>query len=65
MSVSGIRGQVGISLDVRVITQFALAFGTFVGGRTVLVGCDSRTSSPMVRHAVLAGLFATGQRPGC
>jgi len=62
ISVSGIRGQVGISLDVRVITQFALAFGTFVGGRTVLVGCDSRTSSPMVRHAVLAGLFATGCR---
>ena len=62
ISVSGIRGQVGISLDVRVITQFALAFGTFVGGRTVIVGCDSRTSSPMVRHAVLAGLFATGCR---
>lgn len=62
ISVSGVRGQVGISLDVRVITQFALAFGTFVGGRTVIVGCDSRTSSPMVRHAVLAGLFATGCR---
>lgn len=62
VSVSGVRGQVGISLDVRVITQFALAFGTFVGGRTVIVGCDSRTSSPMVRHAVLAGLFATGCR---
>lgn len=62
ISVSGVRGQVGMSLDVRVITQFALAFGTFVGGRTVIVGCDSRTSSPMVRHAVLAGLFATGCR---
>ncbi len=37
-----------------------MAFGTFVGGRTVVIGRDSRTSSPTVRHAVLAGLFATG-----
>lgn len=60
ISVSGVRGEVGISLDVRNITQFAMAFGTFVGGRTVVMGRDSRTSSPTLRHAVLAGLFATG-----
>lgn len=60
ISVSGVRGQVSISLDARTITRFALAFGTFVGGKTVVVGRDSRTSSPMIRHAVLAGLFATG-----
>ncbi|RKU18983.1 phosphoglucosamine mutase [Candidatus Poribacteria bacterium] len=60
ISVSGVRGEIGVSLDIRVITQFAMAFGTFVGGRTVVIGTDSRTSSPMLRHAVLAGLFATG-----
>ena len=60
ISVSGVRGEVGVSLDVRVITQFAMAFGTFVGGRTVVIGRDSRTSSPTLRHAVLSGLFATG-----
>ena len=60
ISVSGVRGEIGVSLDIRVITRFAMAFGTFVGGRTVVVGRDSRTSSPTVRHAVLAGLFATG-----
>ena len=60
ISVSGVRGEIGISLDVRLITQFAMAFGTFVGGRTVVIGTDSRTSSPTLRHAVLAGLFATG-----
>ena len=60
ISVSGVRGQVGVSLDMRTITRFALAFGTFVGGKTVVVGRDTRTSSPMIRHAVLAGLFATG-----
>ena len=60
VSVSGVRAEVGVSLDVRIITQFAMAFGTFVGGRTVVIGRDSRTSSPTVRHAVLAGLFTTG-----
>ena len=60
VSVSGVRGEIGVSLDVRIVTQFAMAFGTFVGGRTVVIGRDSRTSSPTVRHAVLAGLFATG-----
>ena len=60
ISVSGVRGEVGISLDVRVITEFAMAFGTFVDGRTVVIGTDSRTSSPTLRHAVLAGLLATG-----
>ncbi len=60
ISVSGVRGQVGISLDASTITRFALAFGTYVGGKTVVVGRDTRTSSPMIRHAVLAGLFATG-----
>ena len=60
ISVSGVRGEIGVSLDVRRMTQFAMAFGTFVGGRTVVIGRDSRTSSPTVRHAVLAGLLATG-----
>ena len=60
ISVSGVRGQVGVSLDMRTITQFALAFGTFVGGKTVVVGQDTRTSSPMIRNAVLSGLYATG-----
>ena len=33
ISVSGVRGQIGISLDVRVITRFAMAFGTFCWGQ--------------------------------
>ena len=60
ISVSGVRGEIGVSLDMRVITHFAMAFGTFVNGRTVVIGRDSRTSSPAIRHAVLAGLLATG-----
>ena len=46
ISVSGVRGQISISLDARTITRFALAFGTYVGGKSVVIGRDSRTSSP-------------------
>ncbi len=60
ISVSGVRGEVGVSLDMQTITKFASAFGTLVGGGTVVLGLDSRTSSPMLRHAVLTGLIATG-----
>ncbi len=60
ISVSGVRGEVGESLDIRTITRFALAFGTLVQGGCVVLGSDSRTSSPMLRHAVLSGLIATG-----
>lgn len=60
ISVSGVRGKVAESLDPQTITRFSLAFGTFVEGKTVVIGRDSRTSSPLLRHAVLAGLLATG-----
>ncbi len=60
ISVSGVRGKVAESLDPQTITKFSLAFGTFVEGKTVVIGRDSRTSSPLLRHAVLTGLLATG-----
>ena len=60
ISVSGVRGKVAESLDPQTITRFSLAFGTFVEGKTVVIGRDSRTSSPLLRHAVLTGLLATG-----
>jgi len=60
ISVSGVRGIVGDSLQPSLLTRFATAFGTFIGGQTVVIGRDSRTSGTMARHAVLAGLIATG-----
>ncbi len=60
ISVSGVRGTVGEALDPNLLTRFAAAFGTLVKGQTVVVGRDTRTSGPMVHHAVLAGLVATG-----
>ena len=60
ISASGARGKVGEALTPEVLTRFATAFGTFVQGKTVVIGRDSRTSGAMARHAVLAGLIATG-----
>ena len=60
ISVSGVRGTVGSALDPSQLTRFAAAFGTLIEGQPVVVGRDTRTSGPMVHHAILAGLIATG-----
>ena len=60
ISVSGVRGTVGSALDPSQLTRFAAAFGTLIEGQTVVVGRDTRTSGPMVHHAMLAGLIVTG-----
>ncbi len=60
ISVSGVRGTVGSALEPSQLTRFATAFGTLIKGGPVVVGRDTRTSGPMVHHAVFAGLIATG-----
>jgi phosphomannomutase len=62
ISISGVRGVVGDSLTPAMLTRFAQAFGTWVGGRRVVIGRDPRTSGEMVRQAVLAGLVSSGCR---
>ncbi len=60
VSISGIRGIVGESLQSEDTLRFAMALGTkFQGGR-IVVSRDSRPSGGMLRHAVIAGLLATG-----
>ena len=60
ISTSGVRGIIGSSLSPTEISRFATAFGTFIGGRTVVVGRDTRTSGEMVRGSLISGLIATG-----
>ncbi len=60
VSVSGIRGIVGEGLTPAVSTQFAAAFGSYLGGGRVVVSRDSRPSGDMLRHAVTAGLLSAG-----
>ena len=61
VGVSGVRGTIGATLTPRVACDFGSAFGTMLGqGKTVVIGRDSRTSGPMIRSAVTAGLLACG-----
>jgi phosphomannomutase len=60
VSVSGIRGIVGAGLTPDAATAFAAALGTSTGGGRIVLSRDGRPSGAMLRHAVLAGLLATG-----
>jgi phosphomannomutase len=60
VSVSGIRGIVGESLTPQVALAFACALGAHIKGGSVVVSRDGRPSGTMLRHAVLAGLAASG-----
>ncbi|MBI4874364.1 MAG: phosphoglucosamine mutase, partial [Acidobacteria bacterium] len=60
IGVSGIRGVVGEFLTPTLACAFAQAFGTYVGAGRVVVGRDTRSSGPMLQHAVQCGLLAAG-----
>ncbi len=60
VSVSGVRGVVGAGLRPAVALAFAQALGRHVDGGPVVVSRDGRPSGAMLRHAVLAGLTASG-----
>jgi phosphomannomutase len=55
-SVSGLRGIVGEDLTPHIISTYARAFGSFIGSGTILVGRDTRSSSPEFLKAVTRGL---------
>jgi phosphomannomutase len=60
VSVSGIRGIIGEGLTPDAALRFASALGTYLQGGPVLLSRDGRGSGDMLRHAVLAGLLASG-----
>lgn len=60
IGISGVRGLVGETFTPELAVGFAQALGTYLDGGRVLICRDARTSGPMVRSAVLAGLLAAG-----
>jgi phosphomannomutase len=60
VSVSGIRGIVGDGLTVEAATAFAAALAAHTGGGRIVLSRDGRPSGDVLRHAVLAGLMASG-----
>ncbi len=63
MSVSGVRGVIGETLTPTLAAELGCAFGTMLGGGTVVIGRDTRPSGPMIQAAVVSGLLATGCEP--
>ncbi len=58
-----IRGIIGETLGADDARAIGRAFGTLLreaGGQTVAVGYDGRVSSPMLEHALVEGLTASG-----
>ena len=62
LSISGLRGVIGDGLDPGYVSQFAMALGTLFDGGLVVLARDGRSTGPVIKHAVLAGLMATGCR---
>jgi phosphomannomutase len=60
LSISGLRGIIGDGLDPIYVTRFAAALGTIFCGGKVVVARDGRSTGPMIQHAVISGLLATG-----
>ena len=56
-----IRGIIGNDLTAQIVAKIGVSFGTYVGkGKSILVGYDARTSSVMIKNAVISGLLDTG-----
>ncbi|MDX6501527.1 MAG: phosphomannomutase [Blastocatellia bacterium] len=60
IGITGVRGIVGETFTPEVAVGFAQAFATYLDHGRILVCRDTRSSGPMVRSAVVAGLLATG-----
>ncbi len=57
---NGIRGVVGREMTASLALNVGRAVGTYFQGGTLAVGNDTRTSSPMLKAAMFAGLSAVG-----
>ena len=57
---SGIREVVNEKLTPELALNVGKAIGTYLGGGTVVVGKDTRTSGEMLKRALISGLLSTG-----
>ena len=60
LGTAGMRGIVGTGLTVERAIDFASAVGTLLDGGRVVLGCDTRFSTNMLRYAVTAALTGCG-----
>jgi phosphomannomutase len=60
LSISGLRGVIGDGLDPIYAAEFAAALGTMFSGGRIVVAQDGRATGPVIYHAVVSALLATG-----
>lgn len=60
LSISGLRGVIGDGLDPVYVSRFAGVLGSIFCGGRVVVARDGRSTGPMLHHAIVSGLMATG-----
>jgi phosphomannomutase len=60
VSISGVRGIVGVSLTPAIIEKYALAYGSYINKGKIIIGRDSRTSGEFINNIVKGCLLATG-----
>lgn len=57
---SGIRGKTNITITPQLALQIGQALATHTKAKTILTAHDTRTTSPMLQHALTAGITACG-----
>jgi phosphoglucosamine mutase len=60
VSVSGVRGIVGDTINPAIMQHFAARFGIFSKRGKIIVGRDSRTTGLAMQNAVISGLLGVG-----
>ncbi|WP_404305027.1 phosphoglucosamine mutase [Neorhodopirellula lusitana] len=61
ISVSGLRGIVGETLTPDIACRFVASFAASAPPGPIVIGRDGRTTGPMLRNAIVAGLAACGR----
>jgi len=55
-----IRGIYGRDLNKEISEKIGRAFGTYIGEKEIVVGMDSRLSSPELKESLINGIVSTG-----
>ena len=61
ISVSGLRGILGESLDPQLVIRYACAFAAGLPAGPIVMSRDGRATGPMLADAIRAGLIAVGR----
>ena len=57
---AGIRGIVGSGLNLRRTSNYCSALATWTNGGKILIGCDTRQSTPFLKSIALSSFIAAG-----